>query len=487
MAIGALLVITVGAFFLPALDVFLVGDDFEWLDAAFEIFDRPMSSFELINMMWRPVVKWTFLVDYLLFGRNSIGYAATNLAIHMLNTCLLYLLLSRLQNIRLLAAAAAAGFALSPLHSGAVLWASSRGDTLLLTSWLAVLLALIAWPSDSRRAQAVVLIVGLIGAGAKESWVVFPFVGTLFLVAVQGLSLRTAMKRMGWLWLALALYLGYFVVLPAASGASTAAYYADFSPLPALEKVCRLILSFCGLGGLELDGVIAVGLAGLVTAAGVATAAHQRNRPALWAIMWTAVTLALAAPFPDLASRHNYLPLAGFCRQWMLRALVATTAVALLVTEGLALRREIGDYRRYGRLHRELVAMLEPVVPQIPRDRPLLFIDSSGRRAVDELADAVVGIDKIFFVRRDAIWQMVFLPPLVNFLGDPFEERLLPVPDEEVPRVLSGDVTVLVFTDGGFQFASGLPDGLEENVAAAGRLPEAIGVYRFHSHRQSLE
>ena len=114
---------------LPALDVYLVGDDFEWLDAAFEIPGDPLSSFERINRMWRPVVTWSFLLDYLVFGQSPTGYAATNLAIHILNVFLLYLLLSRLLRFRLLAATAALGFALSPLHSEAVFWASSRGDT----------------------------------------------------------------------------------------------------------------------------------------------------------------------------------------------------------------------------------------------------------------------------------------------------------------------------------------------------------------------
>ena len=120
----ALMAAGVIAAFLPALDVYLVGDDFEWLDAAFEIPRDPLSSFELFNSMWRPVVKWSFFFDYLIFGQRSMGYSATNLSIHFLNVWLLYLLISRLVDFRLLAAVAAAGFALSPLHSEAVFWAS---------------------------------------------------------------------------------------------------------------------------------------------------------------------------------------------------------------------------------------------------------------------------------------------------------------------------------------------------------------------------
>jgi hypothetical protein len=503
VAIGVLLMITVVSILLPALNIYLMSDDFEWLDAAYEIPQDPLSSFERINNLWRPMVKWTFLFDYLVFGRNPIGYAATNLLIHVLNVWLLYLLLSRLQEYRLLAAAAAAGFALSPLHSEAVFWASSRGDTILLTSWLGALLLLVAWRRDARRVQiwaAGILIV--MGAGAKESWVVYPVIVTLFLVAVLDLSLRAAMRRLVWLWLVLVFYVGALIVLPITAGGSTAAYYADLSPIRVLVKVCRLLLSYCGLGGPGLNDVAAVGLAVLAMAIGVAIAIQQRNRPALWAITWIAATLALAASFEDPVLRHNYLPLAGF---WMtlsllvngalktnglrlgrpgqraLYVLIAAAAVALLAVEGVALQREIRDYRRYGRLHRELVTMLKPVEPRIPRDRPLLFINRGRRRAVEEVLVTVTGVKKSFFVRRDAIWQMVFLPPLVNYLGKPFEARLSPVPIYEVSRTLRGDVTVLVFTDRGFRFTRKIPDQLEKTLSISGRIPRAVSLYRFDS------
>lgn len=142
--LSVLMAAGVMASFLPALDVYLISDDFEWLDSAFKVPGDPLSSFDLFNSMWRPVVRWSFLFDYLIFGRNSFGYSATNLSIHFLNVWLLYLLISRLVSFRLLAAVGAAGFALSPLHSEAVLWASSRGDTMLLTCWLGAILILIA-------------------------------------------------------------------------------------------------------------------------------------------------------------------------------------------------------------------------------------------------------------------------------------------------------------------------------------------------------
>ena len=317
---------------------------------------------------------------------------------------------------------------------------------------------MIGGPRSSKTFHgATFLFLGLIGAGIKESWVVFPFIGTAFLVIVLNRAPEAAMRQMRWLWLAVVLYLGVFIAMPAISGFSTATFYADFGPVPALVKVCWLILTFCGLGGLELNLAATIALAGLAVMAAVAIAIRQGNRCALWALIWTAATLALAAPFSDVALRHNYLPLVGF---WMtlaflvdkglpegnpgrdhqrlriISALVASSAAVVLVMEGLALQVEIDDYRRYGDLHRELVEMCEAIESRIPRDGALLFIDLGRRQAVVEAVRSVVGVEKSFFVRRDAIWQMVFLPPLANFLGTPFDQRLRAIPNHEVPGVL---------------------------------------------------
>jgi len=378
---------------------------------------------------------------------------------------------------------------------------------MLLTCWLGALLVLAERSCGMRWFHsATVLIFVVIGAGTKESWVVFPFISTAFLVIVLRNPLLVAMERTRWLWLALFLYLGIFVGLPAISGAPTAAFYADFSPLHVLVKVCRLILTFCGLGELALGELTTIGFAGILAVAAVAIAVRQGNRSALWSIFWTAATLALAASFSDVALRHNYLPLAGFWmtlaflvdgflstgdatrghrRQRIRSVLLASSAVAVLVMEGLALQVEIDDYRRYGDLHREVIEKLVPIEPEIPRDRALLFINRGQRRAVEEVAASVAGINKSFFVRKDAIWQMVFLPPLANFLGTPFVDTLRAVPEREISSALGDDVTVLVFTDNGFRFGAEIPDELVHFFTVNGRLPETVGLYRYQSYRRS--
>ena len=85
----ALLAAAVIVSFSPALDIYIAGDDFEWLDASYDIVGNPLSSLSLINHFFRPLVKWTYVGDFLIFGQVGVGYVGTSLLIHFLNSLFL--------------------------------------------------------------------------------------------------------------------------------------------------------------------------------------------------------------------------------------------------------------------------------------------------------------------------------------------------------------------------------------------------------------
>ncbi len=498
--LNLLLAAAVIAAFLPALDVFIAGDDFEWLDTSYDIVGDPLSSLGLINHFFRPLVKWTYLGDYLIFGQAGVGYVATNLLIHFLNSLLLYMLLERQPLHPVVAAAAAAAFALSPLHSEAVLWAAGRPDTVLLACWLGALLLLDNWFEGSSAWRAATFTgVALLGIGAKESWIVFPFLVVAYLALALGLPLWIAVRRMAVLWIAWVVYIVVFLVIPLVTGAQSATHYADFRILPALVKTSATLLGFCGLGWIPIEGWAVVSLSTLIVVGTTGWLIRTHNGFGLWALLWLVVTLALVAPFQMAVLRHNYLPLAGF---WLLVAAVldhiltgvlshaagrrfqwlklglATSAIALLAIEGWALQREIADYRFYGDFHRRLCESYAEIEPEIPREQLLAFVDRGTVRGVEVVIDAVQGCDKTFFVRRDAVWQLVFLPPLANFMGRPFDERLEQV-ETEGGGVVPDAFTVLLFEDTGFSLRPDLKDAVEKAIDAAGGAPHGISLYRF--------
>jgi hypothetical protein len=491
--------------FAPAYGVFLGGDDFEWLDASYELFVHPLASFELINSFFRPLVKWTFAIDYLIFGDFAPGYMLTNISIHLVNVLLLYMLMARhLQ--RLAAAAAAEAFALSPLHSEAVLWASGRPDTVLLLFWLGALL-LLDWDAAPlpRGRFAAFLVTALLGIGAKESWVLFPLIATGFLIWVKGSVPGVAVRRLWILWLAFGAYLVVFILRPVLTGASSPAHYADFSFPSAVAKTSRTLLHFLGLSGAGFGTIAAVILAAAVVLGAVLAAWYTKNGFAQWAVVWMLATLALSAPFPVAPLRHNYLPLVGFWmavaafadhafgkdrsgRAWngfgrrVSSVLVMAGAIAVLLVEGRAVQVEIDDYRRYGEVHRELCGLFQDVAPAVSHDRPLLLINHGTRLVVEQIAHGVEGVDKTFFVRRDALWQLVFLPPLANFLGTPFNALLRPVAETEISEALAGEVTVVYFDDRGFRLLPEAPGVVVESFARTERLPPGTGLFQYEPY-----
>jgi hypothetical protein len=497
--LSVLMAAAVIAAFSPAFDVFIAGDDFEWLQTAYDVIKDPLSSLRLDNNFFRPLVKWTYLADYLIFGQQSVGYMVTNLLIHFLNVFLMFTLLRRLLRQPLVAAAAAAAFALSPLHSEGVLWGAGRPDTVLPIFMLGSILLLDLWCESPKAGLAVAFTsVALIGIGAKESWIVFPFIATAYPLLVWRLPIAATFRRMALLWFAWTVYIIVLLVLPALSGAETAAHYADFRVLPALFKTSSTLLAYCGLGFPPFEAWIVVVSAILVIGV-TAWLIRTRNGFGVWAMLWLGAMLAVAAPYQVSVLRHNYMPLLGF---WMVVAsvldqflvgarnrmegskrklvvgAVALAAIAVVVIEARSLQLEIADYRLYGELHRRLCQSYAEVEKNIPHDRLLVLVDRGTMSGVEFVAGRVRGTDKTFFVRRDALWQLVFLPPLANFMGRPFDERLVEVEMDE--DALESEVfTVLHFDDTGFSLRPDLQDVVAEAVDAAGGMPPGVSLYRF--------
>ncbi|MFC1477940.1 tetratricopeptide repeat protein [Candidatus Margulisiibacteriota bacterium] len=89
---------------------------------------------------WHPVTWLSHMTDIQLYGLNPAGHHFTNLLLHILNTLLLFFLLSRMTGSIWRSGMVAALFALHPLHVESVAWAAERKDVLstffmFLTIW----------------------------------------------------------------------------------------------------------------------------------------------------------------------------------------------------------------------------------------------------------------------------------------------------------------------------------------------------------------
>ncbi|HYG36436.1 MAG TPA: tetratricopeptide repeat protein [Clostridia bacterium] len=89
---------------------------------------------------WHPLTWLSHMLDCQLFGQNAAAHHLVNVAFHIVNTLLLFLVLRRMTGAHWRSAFVAALFALHPLHVESVAWISERKDVLstlffLLTLW----------------------------------------------------------------------------------------------------------------------------------------------------------------------------------------------------------------------------------------------------------------------------------------------------------------------------------------------------------------
>ena len=79
---------------------------------------------------WHPLAWLSHMLDCELFGLNPAGHHAVSVLLHILNTVLLFVLLTRMTGRTGRSGFVAALFALHPLHVESVAWISERKDVL---------------------------------------------------------------------------------------------------------------------------------------------------------------------------------------------------------------------------------------------------------------------------------------------------------------------------------------------------------------------
>lgn len=88
---------------------------------------------------YHPLTWITHIIDFRVYGMNPFGHHLTSLVLHILNTLLLFLVLSRMTGQTMASGFAAALFALHPLHVEPVAWIADRKDLLCGFFWIAAL------------------------------------------------------------------------------------------------------------------------------------------------------------------------------------------------------------------------------------------------------------------------------------------------------------------------------------------------------------
>ena len=216
---GLLLLLAIGlAVYGPALDRVFVYDDILTIRDN-DFITEPGNLLHLTGesylhaageRTYRPLVTATYIVDHMIWGKAPFGFGLTNLLLHILTAWLLMLLLPRLTERPRIALPAALLYLAHPALVEAVISPGNREEIL---SVLLALLAAYAWlrgRDGARTGKWAAPLLLLASLYTMEWGVVLPVF--LFLWALQqGDSLGKALREVGWLLAATALFLALYL------------------------------------------------------------------------------------------------------------------------------------------------------------------------------------------------------------------------------------------------------------------------------------
>lgn len=125
---------------------------------------------------WHPLTWISHMLDCRLFGLSSGAHHLVNLAIHILNALLIYLLINRMTGASYKAAVVALLFAVHPVNVESVSWVAERKNVLSMLFLMAALYYYILYTQEKKGwIYGIILFFYTFGLLSKPSIVIFPF------------------------------------------------------------------------------------------------------------------------------------------------------------------------------------------------------------------------------------------------------------------------------------------------------------------------
>lgn len=139
----------------------LKNDWLNWDDDRYVLENRMVQDLNAENLgeifstdqymgIYHPFTLASYAIDYAFWGKDATGYHLKNLALHLLNIFLLFLLIKRLSQKNLIACMCALLFAIHPMSVETVSWISARKE-LLYTAFLFLSLLAYLWYRSSKK------------------------------------------------------------------------------------------------------------------------------------------------------------------------------------------------------------------------------------------------------------------------------------------------------------------------------------------------
>lgn len=363
-----------------------INDDYGWVEQARAAVSGLATPVSPIRIFLRPVIEWSFRLNYLISGSTPVGYHLVNVLLEMVNTLLVWRLAGAVLVAELDGLLVALLFAAHPAHAGAVTWVCGRTELIAAAAYLAATLLHLqqrAWSAAALFAVALL---------SRESAISFPLVALLLDRDRAGIRVRP-------LVLYSTVLMGYLLVRRL-----TETSYIGYAGLDLITRgegigVCRLVgRQLIGAASALLEPLgppaapsvgLLLGLVvfGLWTTAGIE--AHRAVRFGSW---WMVLTVLPFLGWTMFVPRYAYLPslgltlvLVGMARglvsryspaTWS-RVVVAACLGIWCITATIALQRRNETLWRNGTMSGHIVAALAQVVPQ-PAPGTVFVVDGLG-------------------------------------------------------------------------------------------------------------
>jgi protein O-mannosyl-transferase len=198
------------AVYLNALDGPFVYDDFRLVDENRALRDVSDIRTLLLSNVSRPIVAVSYAIDRAIWGPAPFGFHLTNLALHLVNVLLLFIvghLVTTDRHARFPADAGApsAGsvafiaallLAVHPVATEAVTYVTGRADLLATAFTLLALLAARRWlMGGSGRWLVLAVALWVCGTVSKETTFVFPFILVAYIHFTRPMAPRTEQRK----------------------------------------------------------------------------------------------------------------------------------------------------------------------------------------------------------------------------------------------------------------------------------------------------
>jgi protein O-mannosyl-transferase len=283
---------------------------------------------------WHPATWLSHLLDVQLFGLDAGAHHLTSLAIHVVNTLLIFGWLCSATQATARSAFVAAMFAVHPLHVESVAWIAERKDVLSTLFWSLAIWAYVRYARrpDWRRYVTVIAFYAL-ALMAKPMVVTLPLV--LLLIDIWPLRRLSLQRSHDWSraigekvpFLALSTATGIATVIVQHRVGAMAGLDVLTSPQRAANALVGYVAylaktiwpaNLAAFYPFDAVSITVVGAAALGLAAITAAAIHYRDRYPYFFVgwLWFLITLApvvgfLQAGEQAMADRFSYVPIVG--------------------------------------------------------------------------------------------------------------------------------------------------------------------------------